>query len=142
MTAIEAIAGQLGQVGITVEVQPVELATFNGTWTDQAAAPLRMLTWRPLFDPFTLLNLVVSNQGFLSRYDDPDAQALIDAGAIETDAEKRNATYQELGRVLHDAPAAIYLWNLTSIYGQSAQAPVWTPRPDDWILPLDASDNA
>lgn len=142
VTAIEAIAGQLSQVGITVEVQPVELATFNGTWTDQAAAPLRMLTWRPLFDPFTLLNLVISNTGFLSRYDDPEAQALIDAGATETDPVKRNATYQELGRVLHDAPAAIYLWNLTSIYGQSAAAPVWTPRPDDWILPLDASDDA
>lgn len=142
VTAIEAIAGQLGQVGITVDVQPVELATFNATWTDKTAAPLRMLTWRPLFDPFTLLNLVISNTGFLSRYDDPAAQALIDAGAIETDPAKRNQTYQELGRVLHDAPAAIYLWNLTSIYGESNQAPSWTPRPDDWILPLDASEDA
>ena len=142
VTAIEAIAGQLAQVGITVDVQPVELATFNATWTDQEAAPLRMLTWRPLFDPFTLLNLVISNTGFLSRYDDPDAQSLIDEGAVETDAEKRNKIYQELGRVMHDSPAAIYLWNLTSIYGESAAAPVWTPRPDDWILPLDASDNA
>ena len=34
-----------------------------------------------MYDPFTLLNLVVSNTGFLSRYDDPEAQALIDAGA-------------------------------------------------------------
>lgn len=142
VTAIEAIAGQLGQVGISVEVQPVELATFNATWTDQEAAPLRMLTWRPLFDPFTLLNLVISNKGFLSRYDDPTAQALIEAGAIETDRQRRNQTYQELGRVMHDSPAAIYLWNLTSIYGESAQAPTWTPRPDDWILPLDVAANA
>jgi len=142
VTAIEAIAGQLAQVGITVDIQPVELATFNATWTDQEAAPLRMLTWRPLFDPFTLLNLVISNTGFLSRYDDPDAQSLIDAGAVETDAEQRNQIYQELGRVMHDSPAAIYLWNLTSIYGESAAAPVWTPRPDDWILPLVASENA
>jgi peptide/nickel transport system substrate-binding protein len=133
---ITAIAGQLAEVGITVELTPVELATFNATWTDPEAAPLRTLTWRPLVDPFTFLNLVVSNEGFLSRYDDPQAQELIDAGAVEPDPEARNAIYQDLGRVLHDSPAAIYLWNLTSFYGVSDSAPTWTPRPDDWILPL------
>lgn len=133
---VNAIAGQLAAVGINAEVQPVELATFNSTWKDPNVAPLRMLTWRPLDDPFTLLNLVVSKDGYLSRYDVPEAQELIDAGAIETDPEKRNGTYQQLGRVLHDAPAAIYLWRLTSFYGLSDQAPPWTPRADDWILPL------
>jgi peptide/nickel transport system substrate-binding protein len=133
---ITAVAGQLAAVGINVEITPVELATFNATWTDPDAAPLRTLTWRPLTDPFTFLNLVVSNIGFLSRYDDPEAQELIDAGAIEPDPEERNAIYRQLGRVLHNAPAAIYLWNLTSFYGVAADAPAWTPRPDDWILPL------
>lgn len=133
---VDAIAGQLALVGINAVVEPVELATFNATWTDPEAAPLRLLTWRPLDDPFTLLNLVISNAGFLSRYDDPDAQALIDAAAAETDIEARNATYRELGRVLHDSPAAIYLWNLTSFYGIARDVPAWTPRPDDWILPL------
>jgi peptide/nickel transport system substrate-binding protein len=137
---VEAIAGQLALVGIDVEVEAVELATFNATWTDPEAAPLRLLTWRPLNDPFTLLNLVVSNSGYLSRYDDPNAQALIDAAAIETDPEARNAAYLELGRVLHDSPAAIYLWNLTSFYGVARDLPAWTPRPDDWILPLVVDD--
>ena len=133
---VNAIAGQLAAVGVTVDVQSVELATFNSTWKDPNAAPLRMLTWRPLDDPFTLLNLVVSKDGYLSRYDDPRAQALLDAGAIETDPEKRNQTYRELGKALYDSPAAIYLWRLTSFYGVSQGSPAWTPRPDDWILPL------
>jgi hypothetical protein len=38
--------------------------------------------------------------------------------------------------VLHDSPAGIYLWSLTSFYGLDRDAPAWTPRPDDWILPL------
>lgn len=133
---VEAIAGQLAAVGINAEVEPVELATFNATWTDPEAAPLRVLTWRPLIDPFTLLSLVVSNTGFLSRYDNPDAQVLIDAAAVEPDPDARNETYRQLGRVLHDSPAAIYLWNLTSFYGMARNAPPWTPRADDWILPL------
>jgi peptide/nickel transport system substrate-binding protein len=138
---VEAIAGQLTAAGVNVEIESVELATFNATWTDPDAAPLRLLTWRPLNDPFTLLNLVVSNAGFLSRYDDPEAQALIDAAAIETNAEARAAAYQELGRVLHDSPAAIYLWNLTSLYGVARDTPPWTPRADDWILPLVADES-
>jgi len=137
---VEAIAGQLGAVGIVVELEPVELTTFNATWKDPEAAPLRLLTWRPLNDPFTLLNLLVSKNGFLSRYDNPEAQALLDAAAIEDDTEARNLAYQQLGRVLHGSPAAIYLWNLTSLYGVARDAPPWTPRGDDWILPLVVED--
>jgi peptide/nickel transport system substrate-binding protein len=131
-----AIAGQLGAAGIDVELESVETATFNATWQDPEAAPLRFLTWRPLFDPYTLLSLVISNGGFLSRYDNAEAQALIEAGAIEPDAEERDRIYRELGVVLHDSPAGIYLWSLTSFYGLDRDAPAWTPRADDWILPL------
>ena len=90
-----AIAGQLAAVGIDAELEPVETATFNATWQDPEAAPLRFLTWRPLFDPYTLLSLVISNTGFLSRYDDPEAQALIEAGAVETDPEERDRIYRD-----------------------------------------------
>jgi peptide/nickel transport system substrate-binding protein len=131
-----AIAGQLGTAGIDIELEPVETATFNATWQDPESAPLRLLTWRPLFDPYTLLSLVISNTGFLSRYDNPDAQPLIEAGAIEPDPEERDRIYRELGAVLHDSPAGIYLWSLTSFYGLDRDAPPWTPRADDWILPL------
>jgi peptide/nickel transport system substrate-binding protein len=131
-----AIAGQLGVAGIDVELEPVETATFNATWQDRDAAPLRLLTWRPLFDPYTLLSLVISNTGFLSRYDNAEAQTLLEAGAIEPDAKERDRVYRNLGMVLHDSPAGIYLWSLTSFYGLDREAPPWTPRPDDWILPL------
>lgn len=136
-----AVAGQLAAVGIEVELESVETATFNATWQDPEAAPLRLLTWRPLYDPYTLLSLVISNTGFLSRYDNAEAQTLIEAGATESDPEERNRIYRELGRVLHDSPAGIYLWSLTSFYGLDRDAPPWTPRPDDWILPLVAGES-
>ncbi|MBA2598436.1 MAG: ABC transporter substrate-binding protein [Chloroflexia bacterium] len=139
---VGAIAGQLAEVGIVADLEPVEITTFNATWTDPEAAPLRYLTWRPLFDPYTLLSLVVSNAGFLSRYDDPEAQELIDAGAAETEPEERTRIYQQLGRVLHDSPAGIYLWNRTSFYGLSREVSAWTPRPDDWMLPLVVEDES
>ena len=137
-----AIAGQLSAAGIEVELEPVETATFNATWQDPDSAPLRLLTWRPLYDPYTLLSLVISSTGFLSRYDNPEAQTLIESGATEPDLEERDRIYRELGQVLHDSPAGVYLWSLTSFYGLDRDAPSWTPRADDWILPLVAGDES
>ena len=131
-----AIAGQLAAAGIDVELEPVETATFNATWQDPESAPLRLLTWRPLVDPYTLLSLIISNSGFLSRYDNAEAQPLLEAGALEPDRDERDRIYRELGVVLRGSPAGIYLWSLTSFYGLDREAPPWTPRPDDWILPL------
>ncbi|MCC6314220.1 MAG: ABC transporter substrate-binding protein [Thermomicrobiales bacterium] len=135
MELVAAVAGQLTDVGVRAKLTPVEKATFNATWTDSSVAPLRYATWRPMFDPYTLLSLLVSNAGFLSRYDNPNAQAILDAAAIETDSGKRAAEYRELGQILRDEPAAIYLFDLTEFYGASHDLPPWTPRADDYLIP-------
>ncbi len=136
---VEAIAGMLGEVGIDVELVGQEVATFNGGWTDPEAPDLRFATWRPMVDPFNLVNLVFSTPGptggFLSRHANPNMQPLIDDAASETDPATRASQYRELGRLLHDEPAAIYLWDLTALYGVSEAAATWTPRPDDYIIP-------
>jgi peptide/nickel transport system substrate-binding protein len=131
----QAIAGQLADVGVRVEVVPTETATFNATWTDKSSPPLRFATWRPMFDPYTLLSLVVAAKGFLSRYDNPNAEPMLQAAATEPNPDNRGKTYRELGKVLRDDPAAIYLYRLTSLYGLRKGAPRWTPRPDDYIIP-------
>ena len=135
---IEAIAGQLTVAGIRTEVNRLELALFNSGdyWlgTDPAASPLRFVTWRPLFDPHTLLSLVVSNTGFLSRHDNPAIQALLDDFATEPDPEARAEKGRTLGVALFEEPAAIYLYSLTSSIGVDGDAPEWTPRQDDYLI--------
>jgi peptide/nickel transport system substrate-binding protein len=130
----DAIAGQLGEIGVKVKIQTQENEAFNAAWKDQNAAPLRVVSWRPLFDPYTLLSLVVSNQGYLSRYNSPTVQPLFDAFSVETDTAKREATAKQLGKALFDDPAAIYLFNLTSVYGIAADIQGWKARTDDAIL--------
>lgn len=135
---VDAIAGQLTEVGIRTTVNRLELALFNSGdyWlgTDSAAAPLRFLTWRPLFDPHTLLSLVFSNTGFLSRHDNPTIQALIDAFAVEADPATRSEIGQALGLAMHEEPAAIYLYSLTSLIGARAGTPEWDARADDYLI--------
>jgi len=134
----QAVAAQLGEVGIDVRVSQKELALFNAPdqWSGEAkdATDLRLITWRPLFDPYTLLSLMFSSTGFLSRFDDPEIQGLIEAFSSEADPQQRAEIGRELGQEMHDNPAAIYLYSLTAIYGVSAEARAWSPRADEYVI--------
>jgi peptide/nickel transport system substrate-binding protein len=130
---IEAVAAMLAEVGIRVTLKPVELATFNATWKE--SAPLRYISWRPLNDPFTLLNLVVNQNGFLSSFSSEPVQALINQAAVESNPEARAQLYRDLSRVLQEDPPAIFLSSLVAHYGVAADAPAFSTRPDDWTLP-------
>jgi peptide/nickel transport system substrate-binding protein len=130
---IEAVAGYLNDAGLSVTLKPIEQATFNQTWKE--SAPLRYVSWRPLNDPYTLLNLMISGSGFLSSFSSDTLQSLIDQAAIETDPAKREALYQQLAAAMQQDPPAIFLNSLVSLYGVARDAPAWTSRPDDYTIP-------
>ena len=133
---VEAVVAQLAEVGVRLSIVATELAGFNQDWPNDQAPPLRYATWRPMYDPFTFLRLLINSEGFLSRYNNPTADELIAAGAIEPDPVTRNAIYQDLGRELQNHPAAIYLWKLVSTVGSAADLEGWQPRGDEYVLPL------
>lgn len=136
---MEAIAANLADVGIDLTIETIDLATFNGSWQSPESAPLRFVSWRPVYDPHTLLGLMFSSWGPLSRYADDEADALIAAAAVEADTATRRATYEDLGRYFQESPPAVFLWNLTSTYGVRDGGTEWSPRGDEYILPMKRS---
>ncbi|HYI26045.1 MAG TPA: ABC transporter substrate-binding protein [Thermomicrobiales bacterium] len=131
----EVIAAQLAEVGIELTVRVLEYTEFNATWSDTAAAPLRLVTWGPLYDPHTLLGLVFDSEGYLSRFESADVDSLIRGAAVETDQEARAGLYRALNAVMSDQAPAIFLWNLSSGYGVAPEAGQWRPRGDDYVIP-------
>ncbi len=129
-----AIVAQFEAVGFNVTPITTDLATFNSQWQDQAAAPLRFVSWRPMFDPHTLLSLMFLSGGPLARYSDPEVDAIILAAAADTDPQSRAARYRELGQLMQERPGAVYLWNLTSTFGAGEAAAAWRPRADDYVI--------
>ena len=132
----EAMVSQWAEIGVNVEIIVSDLGTFNSGWSDPEAPELRMVTWSPLFDPSTLLNLVFHSDGVLSRYRNADADDLINAGGSATDSAAREEAYRELGSELHTDAAAVFLWNLVNVAAVSKRASAWTPRPDQWVMAL------
>ena len=133
---VEAVVAQLAEVGVRLTIVATELAAFNQDWPNPEAPALRYATWRPMYDPFTFLRLVINSEGFLSRYDNPAADELIAAAAVEPMPDVREGIYHELARELQAHPAAIYLWNLVSTVGVSSVISGWEPRGDEYVLPL------
>lgn len=131
---VEAIVEQLAGVGIDVEIVTSDYATFNAGWTDTARPPLRIVTWSPLYEPHTLLSLAFVSGGYLSRYGNPDADAVFVAASIEPDAERRGLLLRQFGSILHDDPAAIYLWNSLATYGVTEELASWAPRGDEYVI--------
>ncbi len=138
---MQAIAANLADVGITVSIETTELATFNGSWQDPDSAPLRYVTWRPVYDPHTLLSLMFASTGPLTRFADERADELIDLAAVTADPRERAAAYQELGRYFQESPPAVFLWNLTATYGTNGFGEGWQPRGDEYVIPTRTEDN-
>jgi peptide/nickel transport system substrate-binding protein len=131
---MQAIAANLGEVGIKVTIEVTELAAFNGSWTDPESAALRYVTWRPVYDPHTLLSLMFASTGPLSRYADEQADSLISAAAVEPDPETRAGLYRDLGRYFQESPPAVFLWNLSANYGVAGAGTHWQPRGDEYLI--------
>jgi peptide/nickel transport system substrate-binding protein len=131
-----AIAANLADVGLDISVEATELASFNGTWQDPDAGQLRFVSWRPVYDPHTLLSLMFASTGPLSRFSDDEVDRLIVTGGEEVDGATRQATYEDLGRYFQVSPPAVFLWNLTSTYGVRDGGLRWTPRGDEYMLPM------
>ncbi len=139
---MQAIAANLEEVGIRVTIEVTELAAFNGSWTDPESAALRYVTWRPVYDPHTLLSLMFASTGPLSRYADEEADALIAAAATESDPAARAALYRDLGRYFQESPPAVFLWNLTATYGVAGAGLDWRPRGDEYLIATTRKGNS
>ncbi len=131
---MEAIAANLGDIGIAVSIETTDLATFNGSWQDPDSAPLRYVTWRPVYDPHTLLSLMFASGGPLTRYADETVDELIAAAAVAADPAERAALYRDLGRRFQESPPAVFLWNLTTTYGLKDFGEGWSPRGDEYVI--------
>ncbi len=138
----EAIAAQLGEVGLRASIKVSEYAEFNANWANAEAPALRMVTWSPLYDPHTLLSLVFSSAGYLARYANDEVDTLINEAAVETDPDARASVFRHLMSVMREDAPVVFLWNLTAGYGVVQEAAAWKPRGDEYVLPLAVGEDS
>jgi peptide/nickel transport system substrate-binding protein len=142
-----AVIGQLQQIGVNVQPQTLELATFNNAWcvsTPQFAcqkgesSDLRFARWGGLQDPAVFLQYTTVCGAFLGDAYTCNQQVsdLAKQAASTLDQDARAPLYSQIAHLLHDDPMAIYLANDVSIYGVGPRVHGWPgPTGRDYLIP-------
>ncbi|MBI2845163.1 MAG: ABC transporter substrate-binding protein [Chloroflexi bacterium] len=124
---IQAVAGELANLGINVTLNPLELAQFNDNWIARTQSPMWFARWGGSPDPASIVFFAACD-GFISRFCNEEATALIHQAESTVDQNARAQVYRDLSQILHDDPLGIYLWTATSLYGVRAEVQGFTPH--------------
>lgn len=114
MTVMQA---NLAEVGITVELMPLDGAAWTARYYDQGESQLSFIGGANGADPNRAYQYFYStSSGNTYKYNNPELDRLLDEGRMEMDPERRTAIYQEACRVLGQDQPWIFLWQ-TVRYG-------------------------
>jgi peptide/nickel transport system substrate-binding protein len=134
---VDAVAAQLGQVGVRVKIQVFEGGAFNDKWVGHNMDGLFFVRWATFADPGTLM-LLASCDGFLSFSCAPAADPLMKLAEATLDQTARTKTYQQVMKALDDDPFAIYLTTLSELYGVSDRVTGWKPSASGYLYVTEA----
>lgn len=130
----QAVATQLGEIGVQVEVVPLDWTVMLPMALNQEMEDLWLLGYgsrlngledlQPLTPESAFNPGAWNNETFNELYE--EASALLDP------AEQRPPV-QEAIRVAYENPPWIFIYRQVAIYGVSSQLDDWQPRPDERI---------
>jgi peptide/nickel transport system substrate-binding protein len=128
----EAIAGQLGAVGIRTTVKTYEWGVLTKRIFSHQASEMALIGWGDAnFDPDSHNRLTLKTGSTWSQSNDAKLDELIDRIAIEMDPAKRKALlFQEQDHLRQSFPVT-YLLRMGVIAGVSRKLDWWKLRADE-----------
>jgi len=134
----QAIAGQLGAVGIKVEVKPAEFNEYFNRWLAKKIEGLYFLGFGGATDADGVLGSHFDSKRRGLYYNSPQSDDLIHQSMAELDTAKRENLYHQLMGYLHDQAPWIFLYDEEDIYGV-VKTLKWQPVADERISAFDMS---
>ncbi len=112
VTAAQVIASQLGDIGIEVNIETLDFAT----WLDrqsQGDFDAFMLGWLGNIDPadFYEAQHVTNGASNYQKYSNPEVDRLLTAAATEVDQDARKQLYDQATQIIVDDVSYLYLYN-------------------------------
>lgn len=137
-TIARTIAQELADVGITLDVVPLELGTMLARLAsgDFELATLQMpeVTEPNVLRVFLHSSSIPPAGANRGRIRDPDVDRLLDEGAEAIDPAARRAIYAELDRVVRERALFIPLWHEDQVAVTSARAAAFRPSAEGrWL---------
>ena len=135
----QAVAAQLGAVGITVNQEVREYGAYVGELFAGNAPDLFLIGWgnAPLDADFIFYPLLRTDE-LLSYYSSPELDALLDEAHATLDRGVREEAYGAALELIQDEAPVIFLYKQRDAYGLSDRLE-WEPRPDEFLWLYSAS---
>ena len=136
----QAVQADLADVGITVNLNEMEPATFINELVGGNVAPMFSLSiqGRVGIDADEIFQVAVICDGSFNWVDycNPEVDELVRMGRESSDPAEREMFFQQAIELVHEDAPWIYMWNNNSIWGVSNVLD-WTPRSDDQVFVFD-----
>lgn len=136
--ASQAIADQLAQVGITVEIETIPYAKWVEYLRDENGPALTFIAWgsQSISSPEILFQLHSSAPYGIGHANAEYDQAVTAANGAATPEDKLAAIRQAVD-IVEDQALTVYLWPQPQTYARSTEVD-WKVRMDDWVRASDA----
>jgi len=136
LSEAQSIQAQLAEIGITLEIESLELSVYVDRWLagdfDTAVA---LNGGRP--DPYTMYARYWTKTGNLqkvSNYIDDTLDSLMAQGRAESDPQKRFEIFAEFQKHLVEVSPWIWLYNGYEYTAQQKYVEGFTPDPNDSLV--------
>ncbi len=124
----EAISAYWSAVGVRAQVKVIDYAAWSRLNNTHKSGPLTMMQFsNAIYDPVHPISGAATKEGTWSDYDNPAVEKLIQQGDAETDRGKRDAIFQQVGRLLHDDGHAVLITELYYTFAQDSKLD-WEPQ--------------
>ena len=135
----EAIAGYLGEVGITINLDIMESGHYWDLEANKELSPLFGDSWADESgEAYNRLRGALGGwDAPYSAWSDPEIDRLLDEIASEVDIAKRKALYEELQVYMHDNPPFIYLYEPFTFEAVRDRVQDYNPRPSEIYYLMD-----
>lgn len=129
----QLVAGQLEQVGVTVDLEILEWGTFSDLTASRDLGDMWLLGWGnvPGLDADQVYGPLLVTGAVNSYISDARLDDLVATASRETEPQEREATYRDAAQLMHDEAPWIYLYGQTDLYGIGAHVSGFVPGPDE-----------
>lgn len=133
LSEAQSIQAQLAEIGITVEIEPMELSVYVDRWlAGDFDAAVAQNGGRP--DPYTMYARYWTKNGNLqhvAQYIDDTLDSLMAQGKVETDTEARYEIFKQFQQHLVEMAPWIWLYNGFEYTAQQPYVKDFVPTPTD-----------
>ncbi len=135
--AAQAIAAELGRIGITVNVQYNEWGTHLDKIVNRETGDMFYLGWGPALEAQgTLQELFVEDRTY-SGFGEPELEEMINEAITIVDPDEAQELWNEIQVWVHENAGWLFLWQQHDIYAVANHVD-WQPRADEFMWMGDA----